>query len=430
MESGQQDLASLRTRLGQHLATWRMSRKLTQAQLGRAAQVDRSTVAHIEAGRAGSDERFWRVADARCGANGELLDEFKRFEAAKLAFEVRKHEAELAEARGKVARLREIPAGTGETIEHVRRLYRTDVGPHTLEQLHLAAEELCCDYAWRDAGEVKADAGHWLHYIARLLDGPCTLKEHRDLMVLSGWLMLLMGCIEYDLGRGRRAESWRVAAKQVGEDTGHSHLIAWSFEMSAWFALTQGELKEAARFAEAGVQAAPRTPVAVQLAAQSAKAAARMGEMEAVHRALDESYRFLAGRERPARPENHFVIDPQKWDLYAMDCYRIAGEDRRATEHAQEVLRISHRPDGSERSPMRAAEARLTLAMVSAREGDLEIAADWTRKALGASRKSADSFLMVAGELEREISRLFPKDPAAEAVIDSVRQARSELKPG
>jgi hypothetical protein len=86
---------------------------------------------------------------------------------------------------------------------------------------------------------------------------------------------------------------------------------------------------------------------------------------------------LLDGHEHPTRPDNHFVIDPTKWDFYAMDCYRLGGDNTRAVEHAQEILRLSQRPHGSDRSPMRATEARLTLSIVSLRDGDIDRATDW-----------------------------------------------------
>jgi hypothetical protein len=204
----------------------------------------------------------------------------------------------------------------GSTVRPLRKMRRTDVGKETIEQLEVVVEQLCCEYAWRDPDELRRDAKSWLQYISQLLDGPCTLRDHRDLLVNAGWLMLLIGCLDYDLGRVRQAELTRVAAQGLGKETGHGEIVAWSFELSAWFALTQGRLRSVADYAEAGTKAAPNASVAVQLAAQSAKAQARMGDKESVQSTLDHGFRLLAKHEHPTRPENHFVIDPTKWDFY------------------------------------------------------------------------------------------------------------------
>lgn len=38
------------------------------------------------------------------------------------------------------------------------------------------------------------------------------------------------------------------------------------------------------------------------------------------------------------------MIDPTKCDFFAMDCYRIARDDVRAAENAQDILQLSARP--------------------------------------------------------------------------------------
>ena len=74
----------------------------------------------------------------------------------------------------------------------------------------------------------------------------------------------------------------------------------------------------------------------------------------------------------PEHPDHHFVFDHSKWNHYAATIYAWLSDDRTATEHATEVIDTHLRPDGTSRAPMRTAEARLSLATVSAREGDLE----------------------------------------------------------
>jgi hypothetical protein len=153
-----------------------------------------------------------------------------------------------------------------------------------------------------------------------------------------------------------------------------------------------------------------------------------MGDRAQVQSILDQGHKLLAQHEYPTRPENHFVIDPAKWDFYAMDCYWMVGDNRRAADHAHEVIRLSQRPDGSERSPMRASEARFALAVVSLRNGDVEAAADWTRLALASTRKSVAPLSMIADEVTAEIRRLYPGDPAARLITDEIRTARQSFR--
>jgi hypothetical protein len=110
----------------------------------------------------------------------------------------------------------------------------------------------------------------------------------------------------------------------------------------------------------------------------------------------------------PENPEHHFVVDPDKFDFYAMDCYRIVGENALAQMHANEVIRKSTAPDGTDRAPMRTSEARITLGIVAARNGDLDEALVEGTEALNRDRRSMPTLLMTGSELARELAKVSP----------------------
>jgi hypothetical protein len=109
----------------------------------------------------------------------------------------------------------------------------------------------------------------------------------------------------------------------------------------------------------------------------------------------------------PERPDNHFVVDPDKFDYYAMNCYRLITDDQLAEMHAREIIRKSTAPDGTVIAPMRTAESTLTLGVVAARRGDLEQAVTLGHTALTIGRKSKPSLLMVGSELDHVLSERF-----------------------
>jgi hypothetical protein len=166
--------------------------------------------------------------------------------------------------------------------------------------------------------------------------------------------------------------------------------------------------------------------VAVQLAAQRAKAWARIGDRREVELALEAGRELLESLPYPDNLDHHFVVDPAKFDYYAMDGYRLVGEDRRAEIYAREVIRSSTDHDGIERKPMRLAEARLTLGVVAARAGELENAVGLGRRALRGERKSLPSLLMVSSELTRILRDRFDHAPEAAAFLDEVQALRSD----
>ncbi len=110
----------------------------------------------------------------------------------------------------------------------------------------------------------------------------------------------------------------------------------------------------------------------MQLAAQEAKAWSRIGDRRQAEVALDRGRRLLDALPYPDNLDHHFVVDPTKFDFYAMDCYRMLAEDKLAETLADEVIRSSTDFDGTERAPMRTAEARITLGVIAARQGDVE----------------------------------------------------------
>ncbi|MPZ82276.1 MAG: hypothetical protein GEV28_18510 [Actinophytocola sp.] len=295
-------------------------------------------------------------------------------------------------------------AATGmDTLELLQRVRTSAIDSSAVDALNITVEQLCCDYSYTDARELMAVGKSWLGKVTELLGNHLTLAQHRDILDNAGMLALLVGCLEYDVGNARSAEATRRMAMELGKESGDPGIVGWAHEMLAWFHLTAGSHRAVIPAAEAGIQAAPSRSVAVQLYAQQAKAYSRMGMPEKVHEALENGRALLDKLPYPERPENHFVVDPDKWDFYAMDAYRIVGHDQLAKRNAEEVIRRSVNPEGVVVSPMRKAEAQLTLAVIAARQGDVDEAALLGMGALQGGRQSRPSLLMVAGELEHEL---------------------------
>ncbi|MEU3603698.1 helix-turn-helix domain-containing protein [Streptomyces sp. NPDC006798] len=303
-----------------------------------------------------------------------------------------------------------VESGVWEVAEMARRAHATDIGPTDLDTIAQAIDQLCRAYPSMPAADLHRQTRAGLQHVTGLLQGRTTLSQHRDLLVSAGWLFLLGGCLEYDMGQRQAAELSRSAALRIGQEAGHGEISAWSWELGAWFALTQGRYQDVIDCVNIGHQSDSTHSIGVQLYAQSAKAYARMGKAREVRAALDAGRARLERLPRPEHREHHFVIDPDKWDFYEMDSYRMLGDDDRAATHAHEVVRLGTAPDGTEISPMRVAEARLTLGVAAARAGNLEEAVSIGARALGTSRKSLPSLLLVAGELTNELDVRYPRE--------------------
>jgi hypothetical protein len=318
----------------------------------------------------------------------------------------------------------DVLAMTGmDTLELVSRLQRSDLDQATLDGLRIMADRLCSEYPFMPADQLLIEGRSWLRRITALQGQRITLKQHREILILAGWVALLVGCVEYDTGNRHAAETTRQAALSLGTEADHGEIIAWAHEMRAWINLTTGDYNGVVAASRAGTEVTPHYSVAVQLFAQEAKAWARMGDRRQTEVALDKGRRLLESLPYPENLDHHFVVDPTKFDFYAMDCYRTLADNKMAENLADEVIQASTDFDGKERAPMRLAEARITLGVVRAREGDLEGAVSQGLRALNGNRKSMPSLLMVSRDLTKVLNERYP----AEAETQDYFERLSEL---
>jgi transcriptional regulator with XRE-family HTH domain len=313
-----------------------------------------------------------------------------------------------------------------DTLEIVSRLQASDINQATIDGLRITVDKLCSEYSYMPPRELIVEGRQWLRRIVEMNGGRLTFAQRAETLELAGWLTLLVGCLEYDLGDRNRAEATRQAAMRIGTEIGHGGIIGWAYEMSSWFALTTGNYRGVLAAAEAGVEAARGHSVAVQLIAQEAKARARMRDTRGMNDALERGRELLETMPYPENIENHFVVDPAKFDFYAMDCYRKSGEDRLAVNVANEVIRVGTDFDGSERAPMRIAEARVTLGVAAARAGDLDEALSYGAQALNGDRKSMPSLVMVTKDLAGVLAERYKDEPDAREYLDRLNVIRAD----
>ncbi|MFF9898647.1 tetratricopeptide repeat protein [Streptomyces longispororuber] len=303
-------------------------------------------------------------------------------------------------------------AGLWDVAELLRRTEMSSINSAALESIEQGIDQLARAYPYADADYLHQRTRNGLQYVTQQLESRMTLRQHRELLVDAGWLFLLNACVQYDRGQREAANLSKAAALRIGEEAGHGEIKAWAWEIEAWFALTQCRWDDMLTAVDAGHAADQTHSVGVQLYAHKARAAARMGDARLVRDSLDAGRARLERLPRPDHPEHHFIIDPDKWDFYEMDAYRLLGDDERAATHARSVIRISTGPDGTEISPMRAAEARLTLGVAAARRNEIEEAVGMGTAALKANRKSLPSLLLVANELDQELRFRYPRETA------------------
>jgi hypothetical protein len=170
-------------------------------------------------------------------------------------------------------------APTGlDTLEIVARLRASDVSSSTLDALRITTDQLCSEYPHEPSDRLRIEGQQWLRRTLPLLEGRLTLDQHREVLGLAGYLTLLVGCVEYDMGLKTAAEATRKAALSLGQEAGHPDVIGSAHEMCASYTLTQGDYRGTIAASRSGEAAASGHSVAVQLAAHRAKAWARIGD--------------------------------------------------------------------------------------------------------------------------------------------------------
>jgi tetratricopeptide (TPR) repeat protein len=212
-----------------------------------------------------------------------------------------------------------------DTAEILARLESSSVDDAILDGLRITVERLCSQYPFRSAGQLLGESRVWLSRTITMLDRKLSIAQRRGILSSAGWLAALTGCLEYDCANRKAAKLSCATTWNLGKESGNADVMAWSQEMRAWFALTAGDYRGVLDAAETGLAVAPRSNAAAQLHAQKAKAWARLGDRCQVEAALDHCQAALDQLPHPENPDNHFAIDPAKWNLYCMDCYRVLG---------------------------------------------------------------------------------------------------------
>ncbi|WP_329429758.1 hypothetical protein OG339_15310 [Streptosporangium sp. NBC_01495] len=313
------------------------------------------------------------------------------------------------------------------TMELTQKLQASDAGTGTLEALAEAADLLCRAYPIVSAAMLRDRTQKRLAQVNGLLGRRITLAQHRELLVITGWLTALLGCVHYDLGEREEAETARRAAYEMGRQVGHGELMGWAYEMSAWFALVEGRYEDVVTAARTGQAVAGHSSAQVQLTLQEARGLARIGDRREADKALTRGADTLAKLPLPGNPDHHFVFDHAKWVFYAATAYTWLGDDERAEEHALETIQMHTRPDGTSNAPMRVANAHIDLGIIHARRGNLDASVEQGMAAFDIDRRSLTDLVSRAGDLDRVLRQRYRREALAEEFHERCSTARRAL---
>jgi tetratricopeptide (TPR) repeat protein len=297
---------------------------------------------------------------------------------------------------------------------------RTDIGPGMIESLYTIFDKLCRDYVSSPALEVQQGLKRLYARIMRLRQGRMTFGQHKELIALSAWATALLACVDWDMNEREAAETARAATLRFAKEIDHHELMAWSYEIQAWFALTEGRYSDVTSIAKAAQSIGGENSAIVQLIMQEARGWAKLGNRDAFELAMERAQNLLQKLPTVHYPR-HFVWDSTKFPFYIAACYQWLGEYDKAEEYATQVLRECETNGTTARSPMRLAEVHIILGLVHAHRGDLDAAVNSGLRALTYERKSGPSLLIRAAELNAAIAERFPNAPRAAEFDEKLR---------
>lgn len=231
------------------------------------------------------------------------------------------------------------PGEVEESLELLRQAEATDLGEGSLLVMEETVSRLCRSYSATRPRDLLREVAALRGQVRRMLEGKLTLEQRRRLLVSAAWLSLLLACVQFDVGERVAASVSRDVTLRLAEQAAQTELMAWSFEVLAWWAVDEGRYREAVQFSRAGIELADeRTSARVQLGVQEARAWSRAGDAREAQASLEGARVALDKLPEPEHPDDHFVFDPPKLVFYASTIYAHLGSASAAEEHSQEVI--------------------------------------------------------------------------------------------
>ncbi len=296
-----------------------------------------------------------------------------------------KHERSQSMDQGDV-----VMAAAHESAGFAGRAERSNVGPHTLEQLDADIRRIVSTYPNRPIMPLFLEVRELRDRAFELLEGQQPPRYTRDLYLAAGTLCGVLANASFDLGQYAAAETQARTAFLCGELAGHSGLRAWVRGMQALIAYWDDRPTDAVRFAQAGQEFLPEEGTAhIRLASIAARALARLGRHDDALIALRTADQFRTALSQDDQFGGMMAFPTAKQLLYASTAYLwLSGEDQQA------MLAAAKRDataaiDGYEADPperRRLGElslARLDLAHARLAGGDLDGAAEQVHIVLG-----------------------------------------------
>lgn len=298
----------------------------------------------------------------------------------------------------------------GEAVEFTQAASATAVGAGTFAHLDAVVAELDRSYPVQAPAGLFPIARSYRAQVQRLISGPCTLGQKRDLYVYAAWFSEMLAWLNHDLGEPLAAHAWAVDCFEHARQAGHGELCGWAADAMASIALYSRQPARAIEAASAGLRWVPGGhTLGVRLRAQAARGHARLGERDACETLIGEAereYACLPARST-GRTAGGSLLAAFAVTAYPASCYVWMGDFAKAAGYGRRALEVHQSAAAEDRSPSREAIARVDLALSLAGQGEPGEAVELGCQAL-ASPRLTGSVLSRARDLDAALAARFP----------------------
>jgi hypothetical protein len=314
-----------------------------------------------------------------------------------------------------------VMAAAHESAKFTQRAERTNVGPHTLEQLEADIRRIVTTYPNRPVPPTFMEVRELRNRAFELIEGRQYPEQSRQLYLITGVLCGILSNASFDLGHLPAAETQARTAFLCAELAGNNWLRSWIRGMQSLIAYWDDRPADAVALARAGWDFVPEAGTArVRLASIEARACARLkdeaGTDDALRRAEQAREQVTADDEiggMLAFPEAKQTFYGATAHLWLGETARLRTAERLA---AESVAWYDAAPPERRRIGEQCL-ARLDLAGARLAMGELEGAGTAVRQVLQAgSRRRTDSVVRRLRHIANQLDR--PRYQDSSAALD------------
>ncbi|MFF0527525.1 hypothetical protein ACFYT3_03965 [Nocardia amikacinitolerans] len=193
--------------------------------------------------------------------------------------------------------------GVGEELTailaRVHKLSRS-IDPEIIEQLHSCTRQSIAGFETIDPSELVPALEKQRVWLDQLIDECGHPRQRGQLFEIACETSGLLGYVAVGRGNSSLAHAYCLESYQLAEHAQDDNLVAWARGLQSFCEYYAGQYDRALRYAQDGLTRAGSGPQHARLAINGvARAKGKLGDVEGVHRAVEEAYEHLARSSAP-----------------------------------------------------------------------------------------------------------------------------------